>query len=135
METSHCSDLETFGEILCVTMVRMLLADLRPNTMTSTIFFHLQKTYSVMFLQGKSGTEKEVNILRFPTNLMWGPSTCTHPSHHDLHRAEQITHCDIVQVHVCVTLKMQCGIAIFVKFIIWSIITYDSDSYSCVLSI
>ena len=32
-------------------------------------------------------------------------------------------------------LKMQCGITIIIKFIIWSIITKDSDSYSCVLSI
>ena len=32
-------------------------------------------------------------------------------------------------------LKMQCGITIIIKFIIWSIITKDSDSYSCILSI
>jgi hypothetical protein len=31
-------------------------------------------------------------------------------------------------------LKMQCGIAFLVKFIIGSIIEKDCDSYSCVLS-
>jgi hypothetical protein len=58
-------------------------------------------------------------------------------THHSLHRWEQIPNCGIVEVPSCVTLKMQCRIAILVlvKFVIRRINTNDSDLYSCVLSI
>ena len=41
---------------------------------------------------------------------------------------------DIPQYPTYVTLKMQCGIAFLVKFIIWSIIEKDCDSNIWVLS-
>ena len=56
-------------------------------------------------------------------------------THHDWHCCEQIPHCGIVEVPGHVMLKMQCGITIIIKLIIWSIITKDSNLYSCVLSI
>ena len=124
---------------------RMLSAALCP---CSTCEEHMQ----LCFLQREVGIAKEDDILWFPTSLMWDPSTCTCSSHrekdqhryicmescethHGLHRVELLPHFGIVEVPSCITLKMQCGIAILVKFIVWSIITCDSDSYSCVLSI
>ena len=91
-ERSHGSESETFRENLCVTMVRMLLADLRPNTMTPTRFLHCKKHIQLCFLQGRSVTEKEVNILRFPTNLMRGPLTCTHPSQQQKPEGSSLLH-------------------------------------------
>ena len=121
-----------------------------PKTMTPTRFSHLLRTYAnYVFRKGKLELRKKTIFLGFrPTwcgthqhahihhnNSSQKDQHCyirkeSSASHHGLHRCEQIPHCDIVEVPIC-----EWGITIIVKFIIWSIITNDSDSYICVLSI
>jgi hypothetical protein len=96
-----------------------------------------RRQYSMVFDQ------PDVEPINMHTSITSAEAKDQHPyirkkscaTHHGLHRCEQIPDCGIVEVPGCVTLKMQCRIAILVKFIVWSIITNDSNSYSCVLSI
>ena len=134
---------------------RMLSAASRPNTMAPTRFSHLLRTYAIMFFT-KGELELQKKTIFYGSRPAW---CVTHQhahihhndrsqknqhgyicmesrvTHHDWHCCEQIPHCGIVEVPGHVMLKMQCGITIIIKFIIWSIITKDSNLYSCVLSI
>ena len=148
------SESETFGSNWCAIMVGCCPCFVPKHHDTYKMFALAKNICNYVFCKGKLELRKKTIFLGFR------PTWCgTHQhghihhndrsqkdqhcyirkessqTHHGLHRAEQIPHCGIVEVPSCITLKMQCGIAILVKFIIWSIITYDSDLNSCVLSI
>ena len=79
-EASHHSESETFGRNLCATMVGccQLLGAQTPWHQQD--FCTCKEHMQLSVLQREVGTAKKDDILWFTTNLMWDPSTCTHPS-------------------------------------------------------